>query len=64
MLGPNPGVLLVGVTPGGLEKMFAERQSVDSEAERTLMKMHKMEVVGPPLRRLCSCAVIVLQQTA
>jgi quercetin 2,3-dioxygenase len=49
-VGTEPGVLLVGVTPGGLEKMFVERQSVDSEAERTLMKMHKMEVVGPPLR--------------
>ena len=49
-VGTEPGVLLVGVTPGGLEQMFAERQSVDSETERTLMKMHSMEVVGPPLR--------------
>jgi mannose-6-phosphate isomerase-like protein (cupin superfamily) len=49
-LGMEPGVLLVGVTPGGLEKMFAERQGVDSETERTLMKMHSMEIVGPPLR--------------
>jgi mannose-6-phosphate isomerase-like protein (cupin superfamily) len=46
----EPGVLLVGVTPGGLEKMFAERQGVDSETERRLMKMHSMEIVGPPLR--------------
>src|SRR5260370_39365397 len=49
-VGAEPGVLLVGVTPGGLEQMFAERQSVDSETERTLMQMHSMEVVGPPLR--------------
>lgn len=37
-IGTEPGVLLVGVTPGGLEKMFAERQGVDLETERTLMK--------------------------
>jgi mannose-6-phosphate isomerase-like protein (cupin superfamily) len=49
-VGTEPGVLLVGVTPGGLEQMFADRQSVDSETERRLMKMHSMEVVGPPLR--------------
>lgn len=49
-VGTEPGVLLVGVTPGGLEKMFAERQGVNTEADHTLMKMHSMEVVGPPLR--------------
>ena len=49
-VGTEPGVLLVGVTPGGFEKMFAERQDVDAETNRTLMKMHNMEVVGPPLR--------------
>ena len=48
-IGTEPGVLLVGVTPGGLEKMFAERQGVDLRTERTLMKKHGMEVVGPPL---------------
>jgi quercetin 2,3-dioxygenase len=46
----EPGVLLVGVTPGGFEKMFAERQGVDAETNRTLMKAHHMEVVGPPLK--------------
>jgi mannose-6-phosphate isomerase-like protein (cupin superfamily) len=45
----EPGVLLVGVTPGGLEKMFAERQAVDPETNRALMKKHRMEAVGPPL---------------
>jgi hypothetical protein len=49
-VGTEPGVLLVGVTPGGLEMMFAERQGVDPEANRTLTKMHNMEIVGPPLR--------------
>jgi mannose-6-phosphate isomerase-like protein (cupin superfamily) len=49
-VGTEPGVLLVGVTPGGLEKMFADRQGVNAEAEHELMKMHSMKVVGPPLR--------------
>src|SRR5689334_17559650 len=49
-VGGEAGVLLVGVTPGGFEKMFAERKGVDAETNRTLMKMHNMEVVGPPLR--------------
>jgi mannose-6-phosphate isomerase-like protein (cupin superfamily) len=49
-VGTEPGVLLVGVTPGGFEKMFEERQGVDAETNRALMKMHNMEVVGPPLQ--------------
>ena len=49
-VGTEPGVLLVGVTPGGFEKMFAERQGVDAETNRGLMKLHNMQVVGPPLR--------------
>jgi quercetin 2,3-dioxygenase len=49
-IGTESGVLLVGVTPGGLEQMFAERQGADTDKERKLMKMHDMEVVGPPLR--------------
>ncbi len=48
-VGTKPGVLLVGVTPGGLEKMFGERQGVDTETDRKLMKKHSTEVVGPPL---------------
>jgi mannose-6-phosphate isomerase-like protein (cupin superfamily) len=48
-VGTEPGVLLVGVTPGGLEKMFEERHGVDTETNRTLMKKYGMEVVGPPL---------------
>ena len=49
-VGKEPGVLLVGVTPGGFEKMFDERQGVDAETNRALMKAHNMEVVGPPLQ--------------
>lgn len=49
-VGSEPGVLLVGVTPGGFEKMFEERQGADSEKNKALMKMHNMEVVGPPLK--------------
>jgi quercetin 2,3-dioxygenase len=49
-VGTEPGVLLVGVTPGGFEKMFEERQGADKEKNRMLMQMHNMEVVGPPLQ--------------
>ena len=49
-VGTEPGVLLVGVTPGGFEKIFEERQGVDAETNRALMKAHNMEVVGPPLK--------------
>ena len=49
-VGSGPGVLLVGVTPGGFEKFFQERQGVDADTQRALMKTHNMEVVGPPLK--------------
>ena len=48
--GAEPGVLVIGVTPGGFEAMFAERQGVDADANRTIMERHNMAVVGPPLR--------------
>ena len=48
--GTEPGVILVGVTPGGFEKMFEERQGVDAETNRALAKKHNMEVVGPPIQ--------------
>lgn len=48
-IGPNPGVLLFGVTPGGFEKMFAERQGVDADTNKRLMDKYHMQVVGPPL---------------
>ena len=49
-VGTEPGVLLEGVAPGGFEKMFEERQGVDAETNRALMKKYRMEVVGPPLQ--------------
>jgi len=49
-VGMEPGILFEGVTPGGFEMMFAERQGVDAETNRTLMERHNMVVVGPPLR--------------
>jgi len=49
-VGAEPDVVLVGVTPGSFERMFEERQGADAETNRTLMKMHNMEVVGPPIR--------------
>ena len=42
-------MLLVGVTPGGFEGIFAERQHVDAGTDRALMGMHDTEIVGPPL---------------
>jgi mannose-6-phosphate isomerase-like protein (cupin superfamily) len=49
-VGTEPGVLLFGVTPGGFEKMFADRQGVDADTNQKLMVMHHMQIVGPPLR--------------
>jgi mannose-6-phosphate isomerase-like protein (cupin superfamily) len=49
-VGTEPGVILVGVTPGGAEKMFEERQGVDAETLRALAKKYNMEVVGPPIQ--------------
>ena len=48
-IGSGPGVLLLGVTPGGFEKMFAERQGVDADTNKRLMEKYHMQVVGPPL---------------
>ena len=48
-IGTDSGVLLFGVTPGGFEKMFAERQGVDADTNKRLMEKYHMQVVGPPL---------------
>ena len=37
-MGTEPGELIFGVTPGGFESMFAERQGVDAETNRRLKK--------------------------
>src|SRR4051794_23393596 len=42
-VGTEPGVLLVGVMPGGFEGIFAERQGVNAEADQVLMRMHDTE---------------------
>ena len=49
-IGTEPGVLVFGVTTGGFEQMFAERQGVNAETNQGLMAKHHMQVVGPPLR--------------
>lgn len=48
-VGSQPGVLLFGVSAGGLEKMFAERQDVDAATNMKLMKKYHMVAVGPPI---------------
>jgi hypothetical protein len=42
-------VLLVGVTPGGFEKSFRERQGADGETLKALAKKYNLEVVGRPI---------------
>lgn len=49
-LGAEPGVILVGVVPGGFEKMFEEREGVDDATNKALMQKHHMETVGPPIQ--------------
>ena len=49
-VGTTPGVLLFGVSAGGFEKMFAEREGVDAATNKKLMEKYHMEVVGPPIR--------------
>jgi hypothetical protein len=45
-----PGVLLVGVTPGGLENFFVERQGVDAATADSVNKRYDTDSCGPPLR--------------
>jgi quercetin 2,3-dioxygenase len=49
-VGTESGVILVGVTPAGFEKMFEERQGVDAETNRALAKKYNMDLVGPPIQ--------------
>jgi putative tryptophan/tyrosine transport system substrate-binding protein len=48
-IGPEPGELLGGVTPGGFEGLFMGLPGADAERVMTLMKQHHMDVVGPAL---------------
>ena len=48
-VGSEPGTLLFGVSAGGFERMFAEREGVDAQTNRELMARYHMQVVGPPI---------------
>jgi quercetin dioxygenase-like cupin family protein len=48
-VGPEPGVLLGTVHPGGFEGLFQGLPRADEATVRALFKKHSMEVVGPPL---------------
>jgi mannose-6-phosphate isomerase-like protein (cupin superfamily) len=48
--GTEPAVLLVGVTPGGLEQKFADWQRGDAETVKAMDKKYYTDVVGPPLK--------------
>ena len=51
-VGASPGILLVGVTPGG-EKLFEERQGAEEEPLRSIAEKYNLEVlevVGPPIQ--------------
>jgi mannose-6-phosphate isomerase-like protein (cupin superfamily) len=48
--GTEPGVLLVGVTPAGLEQKFADWQGADEETAKAMNKKYFTDVVGPPMK--------------
>jgi quercetin 2,3-dioxygenase len=50
-IGTEPGVLLGGVLPGGLEGLFTETSGADAEKLKKLAEKYMIEVIGPPLGR-------------
>jgi mannose-6-phosphate isomerase-like protein (cupin superfamily) len=48
-IGAEPGILLGGVMPGGLEGLFVEASGADSEKLRKLAEKYAIDFVGPPL---------------
>jgi mannose-6-phosphate isomerase-like protein (cupin superfamily) len=48
--GAEAAVLLVGVTPAGLEQKFADWQRGDADTVKAMDKKYFTEVVGPPLK--------------
>ena len=46
----DSSVLLVGVTPAGLERKFADWQDGDEETVKAMNKKYYTDVVGPPLK--------------
>jgi quercetin dioxygenase-like cupin family protein len=49
VLGMEPSVLLVGMTPADRKKFFEERQGVDVEAQKGHFRACSLEIVGPSL---------------
>ena len=50
-LSTEPGVLLGGVLPGGLEGLFTETSGADAEQLKKLAEKYRIEFIGPPLGR-------------
>ena len=50
-IGTEPGVLLGGVLPGGLEGLFTETSGADAEKLKKLAEKYTIEFIGPPLGR-------------
>src|SRR5262249_33347439 len=48
-VGPEPGVLLGSVHPGGFEGLFQGLPGADAETVRALFQKYNTDVVGPPL---------------
>jgi mannose-6-phosphate isomerase-like protein (cupin superfamily) len=48
-IGPDPGVLLGVVSPGGFEGFFMGLPGADTDEAMALMKQHHMDGVEPPL---------------
>lgn len=48
--GTEPAVLLVGVTPAGLEQKFVDWQRGDAETVKAMDKKYYTDVIGPPLK--------------
>ena len=48
-VGSAPSVLLFGVSAGGFEGVFAERERVDAATNMKLWDKYHMQVVGPPI---------------
>ena len=48
-IGPEPGVLLGSVHPGGFEGLFQGLPGADAERLKALFKQYNMDIVGPPL---------------
>jgi putative ABC transport system substrate-binding protein len=63
-VGPEPGVLLGVVTPGGFEGLFQDLPGADAETVKALLKKHHMDIVGPPLEAATPPAQLTSPATA